>query len=345
MDKRQMRITWNENNWEKPSGHPWRKENQEKKNIPFENQYGYGHEEWLFNPRYRIDGYQYGFVRGVENAKLMKKRIDELYLYTKDPNANQFLIGVLRNVERIRIDEVELKTVKETFVKFHEESLEELKDVNADCSRIETEKLIEPILRFKWSDATILEEPIPVIIDQVKYKRYTPYRLTDELVNALIEASVETPTLEFFEGKANSTFTYTKNTKKGKREITSLHVEILENLYNLLVANTNPANNSAEKSRVNGKIIDLLEKVDKDKFNFYEIKTRNSGLSNIREGLGQILEYALLDKKVNPNKLIIIGPSELKPFEMEYLEKLKSTISIPLEFWQYEIDNKNFIKK
>lgn len=216
--------------------------------------------------------------------------------------------------------------------------------MQADISRL-LNKPITPNLKFKWSDATILEEPIPVYIDQVKYKRYTPYRLTDELENALIEASIESPTLEFVEGKANSTSTYTKSTKKGKREITSLHVEILDELYNLLGSKTNPANISAEKSRVSGKVIDLLEKVADNKFNFYEIKTRNSGLSNIREGLGQILEYALVDKKVNPNKLIIIGPSELKPFELEYLKKLKSTISIPLEFWQYEIENKKFIRK
>jgi len=70
MDKRQMRITWNEFNWEKPSGHFWTKENQEKSNVAYENQYGFGHEEWLFNPRYRVNGFQYGYVRGVEKASL-----------------------------------------------------------------------------------------------------------------------------------------------------------------------------------------------------------------------------------------------------------------------------------
>jgi hypothetical protein len=344
MDKRQMRITWNENNWEKPSGHPWKKEDQGKSDVPFENQYGYGHEEWLFNPRYRVNDYQYGTVRGVHKAKLKKEKIDELYLYTKDPNSNYYLIGILKNVDRIIRNEEEISKIMNKFNMYNSESIDELMDVYADTSRLRN-KPNTPNLKFRWSDAIILEEPLPVYIDQVKYNRYMPYSLTDELEYTLIEASVESPNLEFIEGKANSTSTYTKSTKKGKREITSLHVEILDELYNLLTSRTSPENLSAEKSRVSGKIIDLLERESNNRFNFYEIKTRNSGLSNIREGLGQVLEYALVDKKINPNKLVIIGPSELKPFEIEYLENLKATISIPLEFWQYDIENKKFIEK
>jgi hypothetical protein len=62
MEERLLRIAWNKNNWEFPSGHKWSKENQGKKNIAYENQYGFGGEEWLFNLRYNIKGYQYGLL-------------------------------------------------------------------------------------------------------------------------------------------------------------------------------------------------------------------------------------------------------------------------------------------
>ncbi len=79
---RLMRITWNTNNWEIPSGHYWSKTNQGKTNIAHENQYGYGHEEWLFNARFKINGFQYGYLRGVDRLPQNLETIDKVYLYT-----------------------------------------------------------------------------------------------------------------------------------------------------------------------------------------------------------------------------------------------------------------------
>ena len=342
MDKRQMRITWNEYNWEKPSGHLWSKENQTKKNIAYENQYGFGHEEWLFNQRYRINGFQYGYVRGVEKAALENELIRELYLYTKDTEGNYFFIGILKNVERITQNSKEQELIKATFDKYFETAIKELKEVGSDYTELKRTGMT-PTLKFKWEDANILEEPIPMKIDNSKYRRYQPYKLTKEFEifsNNHINKQIE---LNFRPGKAKSKSSYSTSRKKGKREVKSLHVEILDYLYKKLLEKIEKNNLSVEKSYVNGKIVDLLEKVEGNKYIFYEVKTSNSGLTNIREAIGQILEYALIDEKIIPKKLIIIGPAKLNDNERKYFKRLGQTISIKLEYWFYNTENKELI--
>lgn len=80
------RLTFNENNWIVPSGHAWKKENQGKTNIAYENQYGFGHEEWIFNTRYFIDEFQYGYIRGLRRFHSPKSKVDKVHLDTVKKN-------------------------------------------------------------------------------------------------------------------------------------------------------------------------------------------------------------------------------------------------------------------
>ena len=66
MERRLFRITYNKNNWEYPSGRYLHNNGEVDSSSAYENIHGYGHEEWLFNARYRIGEYQYGYINGVE---------------------------------------------------------------------------------------------------------------------------------------------------------------------------------------------------------------------------------------------------------------------------------------
>src|SRR5687768_11220598 len=95
------RLTFNANGWKVPSGHAWRKKSQGKSNIPFENQYGFGHEEWLFNVRYNISGWQHGYIRGLKSYVGTGEKLDKVFLYTVRKVNNQklvYLVGYLENV-------------------------------------------------------------------------------------------------------------------------------------------------------------------------------------------------------------------------------------------------------
>jgi len=221
-------------------------------------QYGFGHEEWLFNPRYRLNGFQYGYIRGVEKASIENEMIDEVYLYTKDPYNDYFLVGILKNV--IRLNKKELKIIiNNLFIKHIDTAIYELKEVNGDINELRRMG-VNPTLKFKWDEANIFEEPIPISIDDSKHKRYQPYKLTADLEHFVKKTNLNKPKLVFKSGKTQNKSSYTLSKNKGKREVEKLHVDILEDLYRLLLEKNELEKLSVEQSTVNAKIIDLLEK-------------------------------------------------------------------------------------
>jgi hypothetical protein len=56
------RICWNKNGWTKPSG------SAGDGPKTFFGKYGFGMEEWLFDPSAQIDGWQYGFLQPVNKG-------------------------------------------------------------------------------------------------------------------------------------------------------------------------------------------------------------------------------------------------------------------------------------
>lgn len=103
---------------------------------------------------------------------------------------------------------------------------------------------------------------------------------------------------------------------------------------------------SVEKTRIEGASVDLVVKNQENNYDIFEVKTNNSALKNIRQALGQILEYALLDSMIICNKIVIVGPAQFKENEKEYFEKLKESIKLNLEYWAYVENSKEnkFIK-
>lgn len=62
MDQYYARICWNTNGWKKPS-----KSAGDGANTFF-GKFGFGMEEWLFDPRARLSGWQYGFLQPVNKG-------------------------------------------------------------------------------------------------------------------------------------------------------------------------------------------------------------------------------------------------------------------------------------
>ena len=97
------RLTFNDNHWILPSGHSWKSEKQGMPSIPFENQYGYGNEEWLFNSRYHVGGYQYGYIRGLIHHRPPEGFIDRLYLYSVTKQRGMRVVFYVGYIDRVEI--------------------------------------------------------------------------------------------------------------------------------------------------------------------------------------------------------------------------------------------------
>ena len=70
---------------------------------------------------------------------------------------------------------------------------------------------------------------------------------------------------------------------------------------------------------------------------FYEIKTSASPRSCIREAIGQLLEYSYWPNTVEPKEIIVVGPNALDPDGVEYLNKLRDSFSLPIEYKHVEL--------
>lgn len=82
------RITFNTNGWQQPSG----RNGKAPYGTTHEAQYGFGYEEWLFNPRNQLipsDGNVYGYLEGINKNFRQEDQDQILELFTINCNIHQ----------------------------------------------------------------------------------------------------------------------------------------------------------------------------------------------------------------------------------------------------------------
>jgi hypothetical protein len=347
-EKRLMRLVWNDNNWQVPMERYWNKKWQGRKDKGHHQQYGFGFEEWLFNNRYLIDGYRYGYIRGVASMPKDTSFINELYLYSIHPNTKQkFLIGKLSNVDVYHeVEEVEEEIVY-AFESSRELMLKELGEVEADTKLMKSLEL-RPNLSFKVDDAEIYQEPILLDEEAIKIHRFIP-RVIDEDLETLVEsidAEIKDPKMKFDSGNGTGSNSYSQNVGGGKRNVKRTHADITNDLHDYLTQSIEykSFDISTEKTRICNNLVDCAAK-NQNNYILFEVKTANSVLACIRQALGQIIEYALLDTSLDIKKLIIIGPVIPSENDLKYFQNLKEKLKLPLQYWSYSFEEENLSEK
>lgn len=90
MDEYLARICWNSKGWAAATG--------EAAGIESPGTYatrcGFGHEEWMFDPAARLDGWRYGFLQPVNDSRdrLMGTEID-VRLFTIAPDKRRYYVA------------------------------------------------------------------------------------------------------------------------------------------------------------------------------------------------------------------------------------------------------------
>lgn len=334
------RLTSNDNNWEIPSTHKWNTNNQGKKSVAFEHQYGFGHEEWLLNPRYNIGGYQYGYIRGIGNAKAGDTEFDEVHLYTVKTDLKTkdvYYIGVIKNVIVIRDNEIEQKTIKPIIDLFYNDMLREVDEINGDTAGLRKFRHIA-VVKFKMTDVHLYDEPMfQPEFDLYTYKRFQPYSLSVPL-NEIFELNLRLEDSVFTPGKSTQTGVYDRKNKASSKTIIKLHAEIVDALEQYLAPNYSIQNDnlSIEMTRFHGNIADVVAETSDRSIIIYEIKTSSSGRRNLREAIAQLLDYALHAKPLEVKKIVIVSPCKLNKMELEFLHAMKKHIKVKLEYLHYD---------
>ena len=339
-EKRLLRITWNENLWELPSGHEWTKKNQLNSDVAYENQFGFGGEEWLFNQRYNIGGFQYGYIRGLFEVTNIDF-IDEAYLFSIEPiTKNRLLIAILRNIELLDPSSLP-KKVKASFDFYAKDMVNELRIVNADYKELKHSEFY-PHVKFDLNDATIFDEPLLIneLKEGRKYNRFKPYKINSDLEKLLKETASPKAGI-FLPGKRNiKDGGHTRVTKGHTKQIVGLHNLITKDLEAFLSPDfaLKKQNISIEKTVFGNNIADIVLKKSSGTHTIIEIKTSNNIRYNIREALGQLLDYLSWDENFKVDELIIVSPSPISEHHLGYFERIQKSLKIKLVYWEYQKD-------
>lgn len=335
--KRLLRITWNESNWELPSGHKWRKKDQGNSNIAYENQYGFGGEEWLFNSRYYINGFQYGYIRGLLEVRA-GTIINEAYLFTIDQNTkDRYLVCMIKDLEVLDATKIDKKVIA-IYKKYADSKLNEIDRVNGDTDDFFLEDFY-PVVRFKMENVHLFDEPLPIneLKKGNKYNRFKPYIIDSTLEN-LLNGIIPRSGFIFSPGKRKvSKLGHARRTESQTIQIADLHKQIVNDIELYLNPEYTIAkeNISIEKSMFGYNIADVVLKEKNNSYSIIEIKTSNNVRFNIREALGQLLDYAIWSTDLKVHRLIIVSPSALKEEYVDFFNRMKSAINLTVEYWQY----------
>jgi hypothetical protein len=151
------RIAYNTMGYEVPSG----PEGKSKSAGIFEHDSGFAWDEWLFNKSFTLDdGYQYGFIRGFNNAIVGTYR--DIYLINYNSANRQFMrIAIIPELKKL--SQGELKKVKDIYNR--KRLFQVMKSsLNKDQYKIFNGLISKPEnycnIKFKYDDLRILPKKL-----------------------------------------------------------------------------------------------------------------------------------------------------------------------------------------
>lgn len=313
------RICWNGQGWRFPSG-----EAPHLEKGTYVVDAGFGHEEWLFNFAWLVDGFHYAFLQPVNRhfKSVTGKTIDVL-LYTISPSGTRFYTGEISNCEvlqRVQATEV-LKIYKRRG--WLKSMAEQVADVKGKSEYVlgESDATLLFNIRFRPEDADIYD---PQRIADQNDAVWMRQRYTLALANEKIERQWRNR-----KGKLTPPLIRTI-TRKGTPGVTydPVHKRLQADLLALLKGRYGKGNVILESNYVDITVTDGKRTI------LVEIKTEPSPRAAIREAIGQLLEYAYYGPKtgVGPVDLIVIAPGKLDKLADEYIQRLRTEFRLPISY-------------
>lgn len=339
---RYCRICWNTQDWQHPTG-----EAAKLEGTSYVSSHGFGHEEWLFNFGWLIDGYKYGFLQPLQYLKpKLRGNIFDIILYTVAPTGKKFFVGWVKNCEISTP-----KQAAETYKIYGRngwlnEMVQDLEKLNINPKPITSAgNNLFPItnFRFKPSDVELLKPFISVNASHKVYRIYRYRPLTsigsDDWAEILAQRKESLGNVvSFNKGKLKSTDIRNRAAQEGTA-FDPTHNRIQNALFKKLVDLYGTDNVGYEDNAV-----DLVAKQD-SKTIFYEIKTSSTAKQCIRLALGQLLEYSHWADNERAQKLIIVGAISPSDDAKRYLEYLRSRYNLPIYYCHYDLSANHLSKE
>lgn len=287
---------------------------------------GFGHEEWLFNYQWVLDGWKYGFLQPVNKSlpKVQGKTLD-VRLYTISSSRHWYYVGHLRSCEVLTDEQAE--TTRREFKRrgWYKDMASHLRQVGGNVHELECERAIVVFnVRFRPEDAVIYDPMVPVgERDAIrKLRRYTLVKVQDDLRRVEREWASRVAATEL-----------RPTGKLARAGIPPQEIDLVQNqlqneLFALLAASHGKKAVTMEEGFVDIKV------AHPGGVTLIELKSDGRPRHAIRQALGQLLEYAFVCEEAGESiaELVVAGPGDLKPRDRKYIEHLRKRRGLPLRY-------------
>lgn len=317
------RLCYNRSGWTRPDGSA---KGLEGKNT-FYSQYGHGHEEWLFRSEWQIDGWQYGFLQGVNNSRAGLQGSDELFdvtLFTLTPEGRRY-VAVIHDLECLSYEQSD--AVFEEFKKrgWIAQMQLEVEEAGGEVAGIGSYEWLNVRFRLSqvdWFPANTCPRAGDYVHNLKRYQMNRPP--AGAAVPRLGSDGRIRPKAKVGELNTNS---YYRSGSPG-RECTPEH-KMMQNLLAKQLQKEFPKGNIyVEKD-----FVDVLVETSDERI-LYEIKSDLSTRTVMRLALGQLLEYAyrVPNDEKRSLRLVMVGRAALNVEDQTYLGYLRTRFQLPLEY-------------
>jgi hypothetical protein len=319
MDQYLARLCWNSEGWISPTG-----ESPTIEHGTYVTQNGYGHEEWIFNFQWVLDGWKYAFLQPVNDSyEKMQGRTIDVRLYTIGPKSLWYYVGHLPKCQVITEDQA--NAAWSEFVKrgWAKDMREQVKAIGGKEKGLRVPRFIFNV-RFRTKEAEILDpkEPVGGADGIRRLRRYT---LT------LIQGNLKTIKAEWPDRRGRTALhRIGKQARKPAEGVVATLVErqLQNELFTSLrkqfgAAFVTMEEGFADVSLRQGKVVHL-----------FEVKADPQPRRAIRQALGQLLQYAFarMSKGEKVGLLVVAAPGELDPLTREFVEHLQIGRGLPIHY-------------
>jgi len=240
-----------------------------------EANYGYGHEEWLFDTSKLIDGYHYGFLEPIlKQQDAYKENTYHVWLYTIDGiSKKRYWVGEIKNLEVLNqhdADAIKHEYKKNGWLKEMEEQIVASGANNRGFSDWQGVDLFN--VRYKPENLKVNDPyyELPLNHPIIEQSRYTFAHFKEDFQIVQSEEEQDTFTFSGDEGETDED----DNTKVGVGthyreprtiEITYLHKAISKKLTKVLKEKYGNTNVKAEHSSgIGGNKVDIIANTHKE---------------------------------------------------------------------------------
>ena len=318
------RIAYNSSGWKHPTGEAGDHESGETYNA----QNKFGHEDWLFRAEWVLDGWRYAFIQGLNKGResYLGQPLN-LTLYTIEPDERRRLVATIYRIESLSDKQADdaLDVFRE--MGWLQTMQEEVRNVGGNADALGAPEWAPNVLNVRFRAVDVeMHAPDSYLTDDEwlkKRHRYMLYKMEPldrerlEKNHASRRGTQSAPSVgRLFRRGINPT-TYTP-------EHARMQTKLLAELQD---------EHGKEHVWLERDFVDVCVETANMRI-FFEIKSDLEPRAVIRQALGQILEYAYHPTRSGkqPDRLVIVGRTQLESHDLEYLQTLRQSFNLPLDY-------------